>query len=417
MLGRVAAAALCVTLGAGTAHGHFLLETNVRVIHVEHVRGGLKVYLRLPMPLVVAGLIGPQREDGTPVPPPFTRSAVINDELMHFLDTAAVASDPKGLGRLVAEGHVLAVDGKPLPPRIEAVRVHAAIWQPPFSTLEEARRALQGPPVPEGNPVSYVGDSVVDTALFYPADGPVLRFSLASNLEPGLEGEDRLANIIINHATGESRIYRVAGTMAMPLEITRSLLAAARTFLRDGVLHILGGLDHVLFVVCLVIGAVALGDLVWRVTGFTLGHTVTLIAGFLGFTPAGNWFLPSVEVAIALSIVYAGVIALRRRAVPVTIAITATLGLLHGLGFSYALRQILPIDAADLWLSLASFNIGVEVGQVAIVLAVWALLYLLNRRRPLVARYARSLTAVACISIAVVWTGQRAAAVVRATFG
>ena len=417
MLGRLAAALLCLTLGPGTAHGHFLLNTNVRVIHVEHVRGGLKVYLRLPMPLVVVGLIGPQRKDGTPPPPPFTRSVVINDKLMHFLDTAAVASDPKGLGRLVAEGHILAVDGKPLPPRIEAVRVHAAIWQPPFSTLEEARRALQGAPVPEGNPVSYVGDTVVDTALFYPADGPVLRYSLSSNLMPGLEGEDRLDNLVIDHATGEPRVYRVAGTMAIPIEVTRTALAAARTFLREGVLHIFGGLDHVLFIVCLVIGVVAPGHLVWSLTGFTLGHTVTLIVGFLGFTPSVNWFLPSVEVAIALSIVYAGVVALLRHAGRVTIATTATFGLLHGLGFSYALRQFLPLEAADLWLSLASFSIGIEVAQVAIVLVVWALLSLLNRRRPSVARYARTLTAAACTSIAVVWTGERVVAVVRATFG
>ncbi len=74
---------------------------------------------------------------------------------------------------------------------------------------------------------------------------------------------------------------------------------------------------------------VALGDLIWRVTGFTLGHTVTLIAGFLGFTPSVNWFLPSVDAAIALSIVYAGVVALLRHAAPITIAITAMLGLLH----------------------------------------------------------------------------------------
>lgn len=58
--------------------------------------------------------------------------------------------------------------------------------------------------------------------------------------------------------------------------------------LEEGVLHIFGGLDHVLFIVCLVVGAVALGDLIWRVTGFTLGHTVTLIAGFLGFAPSVN---------------------------------------------------------------------------------------------------------------------------------
>ena len=73
----------------------------------------------------------------------------------------------------------------------------------------------------------------------------------------------------------------------------------------EGVRHILEGLDHVLFVVCLVLGASGLGAPgMARVTGFTIGHSVTLTLGFFGYYPTGAWFVPLVETGIALSIVY-----------------------------------------------------------------------------------------------------------------
>ena len=89
-----------------------------------------------------------------------------------------------------------------------------------------------------------------------------------------------------------------------PVEITNSTLAAVTTFVLQGIVHIIEGLDHLLFVICLTIGAVGLGGLLWRVTGFTIGHTITLIAGFWGFVPSGAWFIPTVELGIAVSIIW-----------------------------------------------------------------------------------------------------------------
>jgi HupE / UreJ protein len=62
-------------------------------------------------------------------------------------------------------------------------------------------------------------------------------------------------------------------------------LEGVGTFVRGGIDHILSGMDHVLFVACLVMGATGVGALASRITGFTLGHSVTLAAGFFGFAP------------------------------------------------------------------------------------------------------------------------------------
>ncbi|MGI9332262.1 MAG: HupE/UreJ family protein [Gammaproteobacteria bacterium] len=170
----------------------------------------------------------------------------------------------------------------------------------------------------------------------------------------------------------------------------------------------LEGSDHVLFVLCLVIGAARLGSLVWRVTGFTAGHTLTLIAGFLGWVPGGPWFVPAVETGIALSIIYAAIIALLDRESRSTFVVTPAIGLLHGLGFSFVLHEILRVDSPNLWQSLMSFNVGVEVGQLAIVLIVWPAFWLLRRHSELLVNKARWVVALPCIVFASLWSAERA---------
>ena len=197
------------------------------------------------------------------------------------------------------------------------------------------------------------------------------------------------------------------GLLAEPVAISRSPWAAALTFFLEGVRHILEGADHVLFVLCLTIGAAGLGNLLWRVTGFSLGHTVTLILGFFGYVPSGAWFIPAVESGIALSIIYAGVIAVMDKPSAGTFVVTAAIGLLHGLGFSFVLHEILQVDSPNLWHSLLAFNIGVEAGQVAIVLLVYPVIVLLRHKSLRALALGRWIVATPCIAIAAFWTGQR----------
>ena len=82
--------------------------------------------------------------------------------------------------------------------------------------------------------------------------------------------------------------------------------------------------------------------------------------------------------------------------------------LLHGLGFSFVVQEILQVNSPDIWQSLLAFNVGVEVGQVAIVLAVWPLLHQIAKRGPLIEKSARVSIAIACSLIALWWTIERA---------
>jgi len=150
-----------------------------------------------------------------------------------------------------------------------------------------------------------------------------------------------------------------------------------RTFVPSGIQHILIGPDHILFLIGLLLLGGGWKALVRIVTAFTIGHSITLSLAALGIvSPPARL----IEPAIALSIVFVGADNLvRGRGRDVRAWIALVFGLVHGFGFANVLREFgLPREALG-W-SLFSFNVGVEIGQLAIVLVVATLLAAIRRR-------------------------------------
>lgn len=395
---------------ATSASAHFLLNLNVRIIHIEHQSDGLSVYLRTPMPYLVADKLGETDGDELPAPAPFTTNAREGGQLVHFVDLEAVAAEPLGLGQIAEDGLSLVVDGARLRGSVDTLRLHRVGTEPGFATLDEAKLAVAEGAMPS-SPL-FVGDTVADIVIRYVADTRIRSYSISSTLDPGLPGQEMTANLILDYGGDTPKVFRSRGLMLEPVEVTQSHMGAFVSFVWEGVRHILEGLDHVLFVVCLVIGATALRSLLWRVTGFTLGHSVTLALGFFGFVPTGAWFIPAVETGIALSIIYAAWTALRgdahsTEAESRILVITILIGLLHGLGFSFVLQEILQVSSPNIWQSLLAFNVGVEIGQLSIVLLIWPAMALLRRANVKAWRIAKTGLAVGCSIVAGVWTFER----------
>ena len=399
-----------VVLGQNVS-AHFKLNLNIRIVHVEHVPNGLNVYMRLPMPYLVANLLGPEKSDGSRDPAPFTINGLLDGELMHYVDNLAVGADPLPLGQLAADGHTLSYKGEIITPVVVAVRLFTGSDQPPFSTLDEAKKVFLSPANPLADPPPFVGDTIVDVQLRYRAGEPIRNYAFSSVLDPGLPGQDDTANLILDYDGADQRIYRVTGLLSEPQQVSRSQWNAAATFVEEGIRHILGGYDHLVYVACLVIGALTLGGLAWRITGFTIGHSITLSLGYFGFVPSGEWFIAAVETGIALSIIYAAVIALsvsnKAHQGVRTFIVTVAIGLLHGLGFSFVLREILGLSSANIWVSLLSFNVGVELGQLAVVAVLWPLLWFIAKRSSRWQTLAKWVIAVPAIALASMWTGER----------
>jgi hypothetical protein len=185
---------------------------------------------------------------------------------------------------------------------------------------------------------------------------------------------------------------------------TQGALAVIRTFVPAGIHHILIGPDHILFLIGLLLLGGGWKALLKIVTAFTVGHSITLsLAALNVVTPPPT----IIEPAIALSIVFVGADNLVRgggRDVRAFIALT--FGLVHGFGFANVLREFgLPREALG-W-SLFSFNVGVEIGQLFIVMLVASALALVRRRNELVGARVAFAGSVIVIAAGTYWFVQR----------
>ena len=218
-----------------------------------------------------------------------------------------------------------------------------------------------------------------------------LDYSIASDrsnfaIRPGVERLGLRVVTVLRFLTpdGAERAFELRGDPGLVTLDPRWHQAAAR-FVASGFEHILDGTDHLLFLLCLVVPFRRFRALVPIVTGFTVAHSVTLVASAYGLAPNFLWFPPFVETLIAISIVYmafenmlasgsGGGTPVRRRWL-----MAFGFGLVHGFGFSFALRETLQFAGAHLLTSLLAFNVGVELGQLLVIALAVPVLELLFR--------------------------------------
>jgi hypothetical protein len=122
-----------------------------------------------------------------------------------------------------------------------------------------------------------------------------------------------------------------------------------------------------------------LRKLVWIVTAFTAGHSVTLIGSAFRLAPSGLWFPPLVETLIALSIFYMCIENVVRPHPRTRWPIAFGFGLVHGFGFSFALQNTLQFAGDHVLTSLLSFNVGIELGQLLVLVVLVPALSMLFR--------------------------------------
>ncbi len=192
-----------------------------------------------------------------------------------------------------------------------------------------------------------------------------------------IEGlEDTATDVLVRYQAGSDltpvaiRLTPDNAKVQLPEAPTR--LSVVTSYFGLGFEHILGGIDHLLFVFALLLLIPDARRLVWAVTAFTVAHSITLGVSAMGWLVLP---MPPVEAVIALSIAFLAneILMTERGEVPLTArapwTVTFAFGLLHGLGFASALREI-GLPETEIPLALLSFNVGVEAGQLAFVAAV-----------------------------------------------
>jgi hypothetical protein len=232
-----------------------------------------------------------------------------------------------------------------------------------FTSYDEALAHMTGPKLPDDTEFVW-SQGLLDVLFEYRIQSDQSHFSI----------EPRLARLGIRTLTvmrflppgGAVRAFEFYGEPGL-VRLDPSWRQAAWQFVKLGFFHILDGTDHLLFLLCLVIPFRRLTSLVAVVTSFTVAHSITLIASAYNLAPDALWFPPLIETLIATSIVYMALENIVSPQLKRRWLITFGFGLVHGFGFSFALRQTLQFAGSHLLASLLSFNIGVELGQLLVL--------------------------------------------------
>ena len=259
-------------------------------------------------------------------------------------------------------------------PRLTAVRVSLPS-DTSFDSYDRALRSLLGPAL-SGRTELARSQAMVDTLLEYPIVSDRSRFSIDPHYR--LLGLRALTVLRFVTPDGAERALEFHDDPGL-VRLDPRWFQAVRLFVVDGIRHILSGADHLLFLFCLVIPFRRFRQLVVVVTAFTVAHSITLVASAYGLGPDAGWFPPLVETLIAASIVYMALENIVAPGLGRRWLLAFGFGLVHGFGFSFALRDTLQLAGSHLLVSLLSFNAGVELGQVAVLAVLVPAISLLFR--------------------------------------
>ena len=267
-------------------------------------------------------------------------------------------------------------DGRDLGPlRLAAMRVS----QPGDRSFADYERALANVNAPPLRPdiELFWRQAAIDLLFELPIRSELSEFSI--DPEMGHLGLRTLTVLRFLPAGGAERVFQYTGNPGL-VRLDPRWHQAAWRFIVLGFEHILDGVDHLLFLLCLVVPIRSFRALVPIVTSFTIAHSITLIASALGLAPAALWFPPLIETLIALSIVFMAFENIIGSDLSKRWMVAFGFGLVHGFGFSFALSESLQFAGAHLLTSLLSFNIGVEFGQLFVLVITVPLLRLLFKR-------------------------------------
>jgi hypothetical protein len=294
-----------------------------------------------------------------------------------FLDLEKVVALLPDAARLWISDNVdLYEEAMRLPkPSIAATRVSLESDQS-FSSYPQALAHFKDAALTNATTVVW-DQTMLDVWFEYPIQSDTSAFSIRPRFER--LGIRVLTTLRFLPPGGAERAFEFTDNPGLVRLDPRWYQAAGR-FVQAGFWHILDGTDHLLFLFCLVIPFRRFRALIPIVTGFTIAHSITLIASAYDLGPDALWFPPLIETLIALSILYMALENIIGAGTVHKRWMTAFgFGLVHGFGFSFALRQTLQFAGSHLLTSLLSFNIGIELGQLLVLALLIPALELLFR--------------------------------------
>jgi hypothetical protein len=288
-----------------------------------------------------------------------------------YLDISAADTALQDAARIyVAGSFQFYADGEALP-NAEILKTRAALpTDKSFVDFKTASEAIDRPRLPDDENV-YWKQASLDVLLSIPIANPHAKFSVDPNLSKIAMETHTVLRFV--PPTGDEKIFDYQGYPGR-VELEPGFLHATTQFVALGFFHILDGIDHLLFLLCLAIPSRSVRSLIPAITAFTIAHSITLISAALALVPTAPWFGPLIETLIAASVFYMACENTFGAQLKARWLIVFAFGLVHGFGFSFILSDRMQFAGSHLISSLLAFNVGVELGQLLVLLLAVPLL-------------------------------------------
>jgi hypothetical protein len=335
------------------------IPTDVRVkLYLKSESDGLMVYARVPLEAM--------------------RDMSFAERGPGYLDIARVRDQlPDAVSLWLSGDLSFDVAGRQLgPPKLVDVRL-ALPSDPAFASFATAAGSFSEPRLADDTEL-YWEQALLDVMLKHPGvvddelfiTPSLARLGMRTLTEVGYLAED-----------GELRSFVFVGDPGR-VSLAPGGGSVFATFLLEGFHHVLDGIDHLLFLAALLLPVRRLRPLVVIVTAFTLAHSLTLAASIFDLVPSALWFVPMVEMLVAVSIVFMALENIVLPGLKRRWLIAYGFGLIHGFAFSFALSSTLQLAGDHLAISLLAFNLGIEAAQLLVLVVALVVLRLVLSRLP-----------------------------------
>lgn len=389
---------LLATLVPLPAQAHFQ-NFLARMLYLQDEGQDSLIYLRLPLASL---LLPPEWEQDSPLlSSPYTHA---DPDGRPRLDLVALAQQPEPLKSAAARYLQLRSRfAEAVPRQVEALRIQRLEQRSPFGYLPTIERTLDAPlQLPETAPL--LEEAIIDIKLRLPG----VRVQDLRHLASPSDEWDLIRTRSVNILTLPQGRYTSEGPLELRLQTPPSPLQTLGQQLSSGIHHVLIGLDHLLFMAVLVLGATRWRCVLRYSLVFTAGHSITLGLAILGGLSLQGIGVPLIELLIALSVLYSCIRLLTHTSGSVLpLWQVGAIGLLHGLGFANVMYNATGLPPQQLLLNWIGFNLGIELGQALVFVILGAILLSLHR----IGRIERRQTMVALawpsLAIAGFWSLER----------
>ncbi|MFW1677062.1 HupE/UreJ family protein [Pontibacter sp. JAM-7] len=369
---------LLLFLLTSQAQAHFT-HFEPRILHIYQDQQDVMVLMRMPLPLVLLDDSWGGIDANSSVE--YTRQIQTENGTDYLLDLPRLTNTPDELLRRIQQGYQFNINGKQQAASIEAIHLFNSDDRRPFVDISSAESNFSSAISIEDNVVKMF-DTGID--IRFRLEGTSLitdDLTIFSALGDKFKAINRLANVVNIYRNDNRQSQTTVGILDISSQHMPSALQRGAKGFWEGLVHIFIGLDHVLFILLIFFTSNSIIRLITLATAFTIGHSFSLLVGE-NISINSSLFIPGIELLIALSITLTAIALLMDKGHHLNSTPMLCIGFIHGFGFSFVFRELEQAGGQSDWLTLGTFTLGIEAGQLMIYLLAFCLTWLIHHYAP-----------------------------------